>query len=490
MKNITELTFDNTYRNLPEDFYQIVNPTPFDNPYFIAFNSDASKLIDINLNDSNRARYLDFLSGKKIIAGEQPIALYYTGHQFGVYNKDIGDGRAILLGEIRNSSNEKWDIHLKGAGRTRYSRNFDGRAVLRSTIREYLCSEAVYSLGIPTTRALCIIGSDEEVYREKTEFGAMMIRMAQSHVRFGSFEGFHYNGQHENIKILADYVIDNHYPEIRNDGEKYKLFLFNVAKSTANLIANWQAIGFTHGVMNTDNMSIIGLTLDYGPYGFMENFNQDFTPNHSDHFGRYNYRNQPSIGYWNLQKLLQCFKIIISDKESQETLELYKNIYFDSYYKLMLKKLGLTNVKDKDKKFVDNTVKIIERYSVDYTIFFRQLSNFDKSSKSIKNKFLKRLSLLNSDFYEWFMQYKKRLEEETSTDIERKKLMDSINPKYILRNYITEEVIRKAEDKNDHSEIEKTRNIFKKPYDEQPEFDEYAKESPEWAKNLVISCSS
>ena len=490
MKKITELNFDNTYRELPEDFYEVINPTPFKNPHLVAFNNDVSKLIDLDINEKNTKPFVEFLSGKKIVQGEEPIALYYTGHQFGVYNKDIGDGRAILLGEIRNDENVKWDLHLKGAGKTKFSRQFDGRAVLRSTIREYLCSEAVYYLGIPTTRALCIIGSDEIVYREKKEYGAMMIRVAETHVRFGSFEGFYYGGKHENLKILVDYVIDNYYQEIKNENDKYNLFLTNVAEQTAKLIAYWQAFGFTHGVMNTDNMSVIGLTLDYGTFGFMEKFDFDYTPNHSDYFGRYSYKNQPSIALWNLNKLVKCIKTVASNGNTKVASDVFKKKFFEFYTALMRKKLGLYNNQKEDKKFIQNTLEILEKYKVDYATFFRQLSNFKKNKSETYNDYLNRLSATSLDLNGWFSSYKKRLEKENLSDAKRKKLMDKTNPKYILRNYIAEEVIRKAEDKQDYDEIEKVRNIFKNPFDEQPEYENYAKESPQWANNLIISCSS
>ena len=259
LRKLDELNFDNTYRRLPEDFYHVVNPEGFQNPNLVAFNAEAAELIDLDPNEVLNPLFPEYFSGNKHLAGSEPLAMYYTGHQFGVYNPDIGDGRAILLGEVRNERGEKWDLHLKGSGRTRYSRVFDGRAVLRSTIREYLCSEAMHALGIPTTRALCIVGSDEKVERETTETGAMMLRMSPSHVRFGSFEAFHYTGNQDALKILAGYVISEHYPEITDSDNKSLHLLEEVTKRTAKLIAQWQASGFTHGVMNTDNMSILGL---------------------------------------------------------------------------------------------------------------------------------------------------------------------------------------------------------------------------------------
>ena len=416
--------------------------------------------------------------------------MYYTGHQFGVYNPNIGDGRAILLGEVRNKENRKYDLHLKGSGRTRFSRQFDGRAVLRSTIREYLCSEAMHYLGIPSTRALCIMGNEEKVEREKSEPGASLIRMAETHVRFGSFEAFYYDKEYENIKILADYVIANNFSKIKDEDNKYQLFIKKVAEKTAELIAKWQAFGFTHGVMNTDNMSIIGLTLDYGPYGFMEEFRQEYIPNHSDHFGRYSYQNQPSIGYWNLGKLVQALQTIISSDEGVEALEVYKDVYFKTYYALMSQKFGFQKELEKDRKFIDNTLEILEKFKIDYTIFFRKLSNFKNEKGKAEDKYLKELSVTSPELGEWFQKYRERLKKEMLNDNERKNLMDSVNPKYILRNYICEQVIRETEDNKNYSEIDRIRKIFTKPFDEQPKHEEFAKEPPDWAKELVISCSS
>ncbi len=263
MRKITELEFDNTYRRLPEEFYHVVSPMPFDNPHLVCFNPDAASLIDLDPKEAEKTEFLEYFSGIRQIPGSGPVAMYYTGHQFGVYNKDIGDGRAILLGEVINPSGQKWDLHLKGAGRTRFARQFDGRAVLRSCIREYLCGEAMHHLAIPTTRSLCIIGSDEIVQRETQEMGAMLLRVAESHVRFGSFEGFYYKQEYENVRILADYVIENHFRQLIESDNKYLEFYKEVIKRTAGLIAFWQAYGFAHGVINTDNMSVLCLTFDY-----------------------------------------------------------------------------------------------------------------------------------------------------------------------------------------------------------------------------------
>ena len=489
MKKISELNFENTYRKLPHDFYEMVKPTPFENPHLVSFNPDAASLIDLDPKEAYKTEFLEYFSGNGVIPGSEPLAMYYTGHQFGVYNADIGDGRAILLGEVRNSANEKWDLHLKGSGRTRYSRVFDGRAVLRSCIREYLSSEAIHALGIPTTRALCIIGSDEKVERETTESGAMLLRMAETHVRFGSFEAFHYTDRPDYVKLLADYVIDHHFPEFTESENRYYLFFSEVVRRTAKLIAMWQSVGFTHGVMNTDNMSITGLTIDYGPYGFMEECNPEYIPNHSDHFGRYSYQNQPAIAFWNLKKLATALESIIPGEKAHETLDKFKNIYSDSFVDIMRSKLGFREVKEEDVDLIKRLLDILIDEKVDYTTFFRRLSEIN-SSASEPSRGIGSMFKNMSGIRDWALVYMSRLRTENSNDKQRKKEMDLVNPKFILRNYLAENAIRKAVDEGDYSEINHLHNILKQPYSEQIQFQNYADLSPDWGKNLVISCSS
>lgn len=482
MLKLHELSFDNTYKKLPEDFYDLVSPKGFLNPYLVAFNTDAAELLDLDPKEALTPEFVEYFSGKKTLPGSEPLAMYYTGHQFGVYNPDIGDGRAILLGEVRNKKGEKWDLHLKGSGRTRYSRVFDGRAVLRSTIREYLCSEAMHALGIPTTRALCIIGSDEKVERETTERGAMMLRMSPSHVRFGSFEAFHYTGREDLLKILADYTISQHFPEVNEETDKYRKFLIEVVERTARLIAQWQAAGFTHGVMNTDNMSVLGLTIDYGPFGFMEEYDPEYTPNHSDHFSRYSFENQPGIAFWNLSKFASSLESLVPREEAQEALSAFKNDYSLNYLKMMSEKLGLNTSQKNDGELIKRLLQIMQDDKVDYTNTFRSLneiSTIDENENLFKSQ----------QFREWTDLYRTRLKYENGDGIERKKKMDTLNPKFVLRNSLAEKAIRKAVDEHDYSEIERLHNILRKPYSEQLQYEEYAEPSPEGA-NLVISCSS
>ena len=486
-KQISELTFNNTYSRLPKDFYHQVEPTSFSNPSLVAFNEEVSDLIGLIPEESEKPDFADYICGKKKIPGTNPISMYYTGHQFGVYNKDIGDGRAILLGEVLNPNRQKWDLHLKGAGRTKFARQFDGRAVLRSCIREYLCGEAMHYLGIPSTRSLCIIGSDETVQREKPETGAMLLRIAESHVRFGSFEGFYYKEQYENVRILADYVIENHFPFLLQSDNKYLEFYKEVIKRTAGLIALWQASGFAHGVMNTDNMSVVGLTFDYGPYGFVEEFNPEFIPNHSDHHGRYSLRNQKSIGYWNLQILGKCFSELISLKDIREVLESYNEIYKETYIKLMRTKLGLVTQKEEDWQLIEIILECLYFSKADFTSFFRNLSSFDEIN--LNNNTILSDMFGEKDYGRWASFYAKRLKEESSVKSKRNKFMNSVNPKYILRNYIAQMVIEKAQ-AGDYTEISKVYKILKTPFDEQPEFEEYSDPAPEKYRNLSLSCSA
>ena len=296
-RTLEALSFDNSYARLPEAFYAKLNPTPFSSPpYLVHANPSAAKLLDLDPGQFARSESAALFGGGMLAPGMEPLAMLYSGHQFGVYVPQLGDGRAILLGEVKNDRGERWDLHLKGAGMTPFSREGDGRAVLRSTIREYLCSEAMHALGIPTTRALCIVGSDDKVYREQIETAATLVRMAPSHVRFGTFEIFYYRKQHEHLKLLADYVIEQFFPHLSDVREKYAAFFAEVVGRTAKLIAQWQAAGWAHGVMNTDNMSILGLTLDYGPFGFMDEYDAGFICNHSDSNGRYAFNQQSYIG--------------------------------------------------------------------------------------------------------------------------------------------------------------------------------------------------
>jgi len=489
MRKLEQLNFDNTFARLPKTFHSRINPTPLARPYLVSFNVNAAELIDLSVAESAREEFAQCFIGNSLLSGSEPLAMLYAGHQFGHFVSQLGDGRAILLGEIKNSAGEYWDVQLKGAGPTPYSRNGDGRAVLRSGIREYLCSEAMHGLGIPTTRALCIVGSDEEVYRETVESAAVVTRIAQSCVRFGSFEVFYHRGQYEQISQLADYVIARHFPHLEHEPEKYPLFFQQVLVRTAHLMAQWQAVGFSHGVMNTDNMSILGLTFDYGPFGFMETYNPGYICNHSDHGGRYAYSEQPQVGLWNLSALAQALTPLVPIAKAEELLDSYSDIYSEHYVKLMGQKLGLNYAGLEDFVLISPLLKMMQASQLDFTNLFRQLSQFN-SAPGEKNSMLRDQFIDRAEFDEWAAAYRLRLQAESSKDDERKASMNKVNPKYILRNYLAQTAISKAEKERDFSEVDRLLALLACPFDEQAEMQAYAASAPDWARHIEVSCSS
>lgn len=501
MKHTFEtLPLSNSFSSLGENFFTRVTPTPFESDtHLVHFNARAALLLDLNsslhLSPQTSVQLLNVLSGKQLSPQSDPVAMLYAGHQFGHYVPQLGDGRAILLGETTNNNGERWEIQLKGSGTTPYSRDGDGRAVLRSTIREYLCSEAMHALGIPTTRALCIVGSDEKVYRERIEPGAMLTRLAPSHVRFGSFEVFYYRNQFDEIRKLADYVINHHYPELVDKQDRYVLWFEKVIERTASLIAKWQAVGFCHGVMNSDNMSVLGLTLDYGPYGFMEAFDPHYICNHSDHAGRYAYDQQPNIGLFNLSCFAQAILPVLSEKTDEAVdiartrLESYQQIYITHYAQQMRHKLGFTTNEEVDELLTTDLLALMAQDKVDFTILFRKLCEFS-SAPDNQNNYVRDLFIQRNAFDQWAQRYKQRLALEHSIDQERQDRMKASNPKYILRNYLAEQAIRKAEDEKDYTELDRLFGILQSPYNEQPEYEDYAGFPPDWASSLSVSCSS
>lgn len=489
MRTLGDLPFDNTYARLPATFYQHVEPTPVPDPYLVAFNPDAARLIDLDPAEASKPEFVEYFSGNKLLPGSEPIAMKYAGHQFGSWVSQLGDGRAILLGEVKSPTGERWDLHLKGSGKTMFSRFGDGRAVLRSSIREYLAGEALHALGIPTTRALCIVGTDLEVYRESVEPGAIIVRMAPSHVRFGSFEVFAHRGQTESVKTLADYVIDQHYPDLKDADDRYAAFLREVVARTARLIATWQAVCFAHGVLNTDNMSILGLTLDYGPYGFMEDFDPGLICNHSDETGRYAFDQQPRIGYWNLAALATSLLSLISVDEVRAALNTYPEVFNSHMHELMTAKLGLTTREEGDQSVWTSLLDVLAESRVDYTIFFRKLGTCS-TSPGAANDAVRKLFPAPARFDEWAKRYLERLRSEGSLDAERKSRMHRVNPKYILRNYLAQVAIERAQHQKDFSEVDRLRGVLRMPFDEQPEMEHYAQPAPEWGRHLQVSCSS
>lgn len=493
MKPADTIKFHNTYARLPQYFHSQVTPTPLRNSHLISFNQNAAQLIDLEFDLSADSVFMKALAGKELLPGMEPLAAVYAGHQFGHFVPQLGDGRAILLGEAQNHAGETWDIQLKGAGITPYSRDGDGRAVLRSTIREYLCSEAMHGLGIPTTRALCLFGSDEEVYRETIETGALLVRMAPSHVRFGTFEFFYYRSEYQPLQQMADYVIEHHYPQLHDQPNKYLALLETVIENTAKLIAQWQAVGFAHGVMNTDNMSVLGLTLDYGPFGFMEAYDPGFICNHSDYQGRYTFDRQPAITKFNLSCFAQTLLPLIEDtpEEAAEmamaALSNFETQFEDHHETFSRHKLGLQQSHSDDMRLYESLLSLLERNNVDYTRFFRELNRFStvRESNTLRDMFID-----HNAFDAWANQYRRRLHLENSVDQERKAKMDRVNPKFILRNYMAEIAIRNTTQNQDYSDIDRLLNLLHTPFDEHPDMEHYAAEPPQWAQHIEVSCSS
>ena len=488
MNKLEQLNFDNTYARLPDIFYTRLVPTPLEHPYLVSFNAQAAALIDLDAAEAQRAEFAEYFIGNRLLPGSEPLAMLYAGHQFGQFVPQLGDGRAILLGEIRNRAGELWDVQLKGAGQTPYSRRGDGRAVLRSSIREYLCSEAMHGLGIPTTRALCIVGSDEEVYRETVETAAVVTRLAPSHVRFGSFEVFYYRDQHEPIARLADYVIARHFAHLLSAPDKYARFLQQVIARTASLMAQWQAVGFSHGVMNTDNFSILGLTFDYGPYGFMEAYDPAHICNHTDAGGRYAFDQQPQVGLWNLYALAQALLPLLPQQEAQALLDGYESAYSAEYVRLMGAKLGLHQPGTQDLPLLRTLLEMLRVSQLDYTDTFRALGNF-RAAEGERNHTLRDQFIAPEAFDAWAAAYRARLQQEAGGDAQRKVRMDAVNPKYVLRNYLAQNAITQAQ-QHDFSEVARLLHLLERPFDEQPQMQAYAAPAPDGVCHIEVSCSS
>lgn len=487
-RTLDTLPFTNSFVALGEAFYSRVAPTPFDSaPVLIHFNDSAAALLDLDPEVRRDPRLAAIFSGKQRLPGMEPIAMLYAGHQFGVYVPQLGDGRAIILGETTNSRGETWEIQLKGSGLTPYSRDGDGRAVLRSSLREYLCSEAMHGLGIPTTRALCLVGSQDEVYRERIETGAMLTRLAPTHVRFGSFEVFYYRDQHEHTTRLADYVIEHHYPPLAGTPARYLGFLQAVVERTARLIAQWQAVGFAHGVMNTDNMSILGLTLDYGPFGFMEAYDPGFICNHSDYHGRYAFDRQPQIALFNLSCLAQALLPLLEVEAAKAALDTFSTCFAHHYQQLMAQKLGFEQAEGSVLVLLTQLFDQMRESGVDYTRFFRGLCAVERDRDdrcALRDLFIDR-----ERFDRWVADYRALLRSRARPDAARHAAMRAINPKYVLRNYLAHIAIDKAQ-RGDYSELDGLLRVLHAPFEEHPQAEHYAEAAPAWARTIQVSCSS
>lgn len=477
---IDNLIFQSKYLSLDSEFYELTDPTPLDDPYLISFNPNVAKLIDLDDKSENDPNFIALLNGTFIPKSARPFSMCYAGHQFGHYAARLGDGRAINLGSING-----WHLQTKGSGETFYSRMADGRTTIRSSIREYLMSEAIHHLGIPTTRALGIIGSQTKLLRNRIERAAIVMRMSTSWVRFGTFEYFYYFKEHDKLKCLADYVINESYTHLKDDEDRYFKFFAEVLERTAKLIAHWQGVGFCHGVMNTDNMSIAGLTLDYGPFSMLDDFDYGFVCNATDKAGRYAYGEQPNISYWNLTKLSLALSPIIDKDRMQKKLDDYGDfIYPNAYIQVMCKKMGLLLRLDEDTKLITNLVATLQDAYIDYTLFFRALSHYDGERMPLFE-----LAINPVPLDTWLNLYDDRLSKEKRSHQERQKVMLKTNPKYVLKNYMLEEAVTLAE-RGDFSRVEALLHIASHPFDELPEFEHLSKETPEEHKNITLSCSS
>lgn len=487
-----------SFAQLGHDFHAPMHIQPLPDPHWVGFSPSAAQLVGLPSDVQESTPWLEVFAGNGLAPGMQPVSTVYSGHQFGVWAGRLGDGRAILLGEVQppeRVASPAQEIQLKGAGLTPFSRSGDGRAVLRSSIREFLGSEAMHALGIPTTRALAVVGSQAPVYREQPETAAVVTRLAPSFVRFGHFEHFAHHGLHGQLRILADYVIDRMYPDCRNattlHGDPYANLLAAVTERTAHLLAQWQAVGFCHGVMNTDNMSILGLTIDYGPFQFMDGFDLNHICNHSDHQGRYAFARQPQIAYWNLYALGQALLALVEEPERiDQALQTYQTLYPAALDRCMAAKLGLTATPEPTRDLVQQLIPLLQAEHVDWTIFWRRLSHWvadPEETQAAAGGKVADLFLDRSGFEQWLLQYSELL-----THIPRgiaANLMLKTNPKYVLRNHLGETAIQAAQ-RQYFTELHRLQQVLERPFDEQPAMQAYADFPPAWAAGIAISCSS
>ncbi|MCL1075219.1 protein adenylyltransferase SelO [Shewanella dokdonensis] len=474
------------FEQLP-DFYEEVLPAGLPSPHWLAWSDDAAALLGLQQADEP---LLQQLAGNQRMPGASYYAQVYSGHQFGGYSPQLGDGRSIILGEAVGPQGH-WDVALKGAGPTPFSRHGDGRAVTRSAIREFLVSEALFHLGIPTTRALAVIGSELPVWRESLEKGAITVRLARSHIRFGHFEHCYYStgGKAERVRQLADFTIAQHFPHLDCDAAGYQQWFVEVVEATARLIASWQAIGFAHGVMNTDNMSIVGDSFDFGPFAFLDTFKEDFICNHSDPEGRYAFGQQPGIGLWNLQCLAQALTPIISSDALLAALRCYQPMLVKHYLQLMRQKMGLPDASavpaENDLALIGAFTTMLEQQGLDYTLTFRQFASLDPTSASsaLRDEFVD-----TAAFDHWLAQYRQRLgpiPDVGQWQAQRRQH----NPQYILRNYLAQQVIVAAE-QGDTAPLQRLYRALRSPYDTTSEFAEFSQRPPAWGEGLIMSCSS
>ncbi|KVO59889.1 protein adenylyltransferase SelO [Burkholderia stagnalis] len=497
---------DGAFVRLGAAFHTRLPAAPLPAPYVVGFSDEVAQLLGLPASLAAHPEFAALFAGNPTRdwpAEAMSYASVYSGHQFGVWAGQLGDGRALTIGELAGADGRRYELQLKGSGRTPYSRMGDGRAVLRSSIREFLCSEAMHHLGIPTTRALTVIGSDQPVVREEIETSAVVTRVSESFVRFGHFEHFFSNDRPDLLRELADHAIDRFYPACRDADDPYLALLEAATLRTADLVAQWQAVGFCHGVMNTDNMSILGVTIDYGPFGFVDAFDANHICNHSDTHGRYAYRMQPRIAHWNCYCLAQALLPLIglqhgiadddaraerAVEDAQAVLAKFPERFGPALEGLMRAKLGLELERDGDAALANQLLEVMHASHADFTLTFRHLSQLSKHDAS-RDAPVRDLFIDRDAFDAWANLYRARLSEETRDDAARAAAMNRVNPKYVLRNHLAEVAIRRAKEK-DFSEVERLAQVLCRPFDEQPEYASYAALPPDWAGSLEVSCSS
>ncbi len=507
-QRLGDLQLTRHYQQLPEQHFQRIPPAPLNDPYLVSMNADVAQKLGLNPDWIDHQKLAEFASGQRLFTGSDPIAMKYTGHQFGTYNPQLGDGRGLLLGEHLATDGILRDLHLKGAVKTAYSRCGDGRAVLRSSIREYLASAAMAGLGIPTTEALCVVGSSDTVLRENfPEPCATLLRVTPCHIRFGHFEYLYHSRQMDDLVQLTDYVIERYYPTLSETDKPPLALIREVIRRSAELVARWQAYGFVHGVMNTDNMSIIGETFDYGPFQFMDNYKADQVSNHSDHQGRYAFKKQPDAMLWNLYCLAQCFMPLVSGDAKtalallEEELGHFTGIYQQEYLTLMRQRLGLeldrtssdktaetcpNKTAETDRQLIEDLWRLLEVQQTDITLFFRLLSETPVSEQQNK---LAGICTYPAAFELWLKQYHQRLASVDLPEEKRRIKMQKVNPVYLLRNYMAQEAIELAH-QGDMSRINELLVLLRKPFEYHPVLPHYAGPAPDWAAGICLSCSS
>ena len=471
------MLFDNSYQNLPQDFFERINPVPVKDPQLIIFNNDLGKSLGID-QKINKKELANIFSGNEILKGSSPIALAYAGHQYGNFVNQLGDGRAVLLGEVSTPNQERFDMQLKGSGQTRFSRQGDGRSPLGPVIREYVVSEAMNALGIPSTRSLAAVTTGEKVFREVFLPGGILTRIAKSHIRVGTFEYFAAQKNTENLKTLADYTIKRHFPSLKDVANPYLSLLEIVSERQIELISKWMGVGFIHGVMNTDNTSIVGETIDYGPCAFMDEYNPSTVFSSIDAHGRYAFGNQPLIAQWNMA----CFAnsllgLIDKDTEkatdkAQKVINNFPNKMSEALMSVMCKKIGLDSTKTNSQEALTKLLRIMLDNKSDYTLTFRYLSEIIKGKRdsSFKQQFLEHNQISN-----WLKEWKELIKDQ---DLAKKEIflsMESSNPVFIPRNHLVERAIEAAVENNDFSEMKTLLTILSKPYEEQSKYGEYMK---------------